>query len=132
MKQIFVFIFLIIQVQSVFAENNFHQVKSQMTNEEQDIYLKGEMDKTKYIVGGVLGTYPIGLGIGHAIQGRYSEKGWIFTAGELGAMAVSTISLVGCFGEIETNRNCNLTPFVIGVYGYLAFRILELFIDFRV
>lgn len=97
-----------------------------MSNEEQEIYLRGEMDKTKYIVGGILGTYPFGLGIGHAIQGRYAEKGWIFTAGEVGSLGVATASLVGCYSDTLTNHNCNLAPFVIGVYAYLGFRVWEI------
>ena len=40
------------------------------------------MSNAKYIGGGVVSIIP-GFGIGHAIQGRYSEKGWIFTTSEL-------------------------------------------------
>ena len=36
----------------------------------------------KYTAGGIVST-SIGFGLGHAIQGRYMQKGWIFTAGEL-------------------------------------------------
>ena len=35
-----------------------------------------------YIGGGFVGTF-VGFGIGHAIQGRYLKKGWIFTAGSI-------------------------------------------------
>ncbi|MCY4321651.1 MAG: hypothetical protein OXC37_04545 [Bdellovibrionaceae bacterium] len=45
-----------------------------------------------YVGGGFAGTF-IGFGIGHAIQGRYAERGWIFTAGGL-----STI--LGCSGAV--------------------------------
>ena len=41
-----------------------------------------EVSKTNYYAGGVLGVLP-GFGIGHAVQGRWMEKGWIFTAGEI-------------------------------------------------
>ena len=37
----------------------------------------------RYIAGGVTSIMP-GLGVGHAVQGRYMEKGWIFTLGQLG------------------------------------------------
>ena len=40
------------------------------------------ISKGKYIVGGVFG-FVLGFGIGHAIQGRYAERGWIFTLGNL-------------------------------------------------
>ena len=35
-----------------------------------------------YIGGGVASIIP-GFGIGHALQGRYWEKGWVFTVGNL-------------------------------------------------
>ena len=41
-----------------------------------------EVSETNYYLGGVLGVLP-GFGIGHAVQGRWKDKGWIFTAGEL-------------------------------------------------
>lgn len=36
------------------------------------------ISKERYIAGGVVGTL-LGFGIGHAIQGRYKEIGWVFT-----------------------------------------------------
>ena len=36
----------------------------------------------QYIAGGVVGIM-LGMGIGHAVQGRYSRTGWIFTVGQL-------------------------------------------------
>ena len=46
-----------------------------------------------YIAGGV--TSLIGFGIGHAIQGRYLEKGWIFTLLDVGIIAGAYASFVG-------------------------------------
>ena len=54
-----------------------------LTEKDQEILEIGEISQTRYIIGGILGTYPIGLGVGHAVQGRWSQMGWIFTAGEL-------------------------------------------------
>jgi hypothetical protein len=39
------------------------------------------MGTGRYVAGGV--TSLLGFGIGHAVQGRYAERGWIFTAGEV-------------------------------------------------
>ena len=36
----------------------------------------------RFIAGGVTGTV-LGLGIGHGVQGRWNEKGWIFLLGGL-------------------------------------------------
>lgn len=47
------------------------------------------ISRGQYIAGGVLGTIP-GFGIGHAIQGRYTEKGWIFTLSQLASLLASS------------------------------------------
>ena len=38
------------------------------------------ISQTQYIAGGLIGFFT-GFGIGHAIQGRYRDRGWIFTTG---------------------------------------------------
>lgn len=40
------------------------------------------ISKIQYFAGGILGIFP-GYGLGHAIQGRWMETGWIFTSTEL-------------------------------------------------
>jgi hypothetical protein len=52
-----------------------------LTGEEREILERGEISTTSHVAGGVAGTV-IGLGIGHAIQGRYWSRGLIFTVGE--------------------------------------------------
>ena len=49
----------------------------------------------RYIGGGVASIF-LGWGIGHAVQGRYSERGWIFTAGG----ALSAIGVIGLFSSL--------------------------------
>ena len=43
----------------------------------------------RYIGGGVAGTI-LGFGIGHAVQGRWMEKGWIYTALQPVTLVTST------------------------------------------
>lgn len=73
-------------------------------SEESSLSFKGEssydssmktISNGRYLGGGFLSIFP-GFGIGHAIQGRYMEKGWIFTVTELatiGGFILSVISL---------------------------------------
>ena len=69
---------------------------------EAAVSSKPEISTGKYITGGILGS-AIGFGIGHAVQGRYGSKGWIFTAGDTaGALFLST-GFVGCW----THKNDN-------------------------
>jgi hypothetical protein len=111
------------------------QKKGLSLTEKDKVTLEtGEISDTRYIIGGVLGTYPIGLGIGHAIQGRWSEKGWIFTSGELGSAAVFMIGALGCINnELDKGLNgkddchgINEAMIVTGVVGYIGFRIWEI------
>jgi hypothetical protein len=105
-----------------------------LTEQDKRILEIGEISDTRYIVGGILGTYPLGLGIGHAIQGRWSDKGWIFTAGELGAATVFMIGALGCVSDELNNglngkddcRGLNEAMVVTGLVGYIGFRIWEI------
>ena len=54
------------------------------------------IDQSRYIAGGVISILP-GFGIGHAIQGRWLEKGWVFTL-------VPTLSVVVGFGSKVFSR----------------------------
>ncbi|MGE0761708.1 MAG: hypothetical protein AB7N80_00375 [Bdellovibrionales bacterium] len=101
-----------------------------LTAEEQRTLSQGEISTAAHIIGGVIGTYP-GFGLGHAIQGRYSEKGWIFTVGELGSLAVLMAGLEDCvlvFSEDddeECDRKAGLVA--IGALGYMGFHLWEIF-----
>lgn len=105
-----------------------------LTEQDKRVLEIGEISDTRYIVGGILGTYPIGLGVGHAIQGRWSDKGWIFTAGELGAATVFVIGALGCVSdELNSGLNgkddckgLNEAMVVTGIVGYIGFRIWEI------
>ena len=52
-----------------------------------------------YIGGGVASIF-VGFGIGHAIQGRYGEKGWIFTVADLVAIGGYFTSVVFLAGDV--------------------------------
>jgi hypothetical protein len=82
---------------------------------------RGEYTTFELIGGGALGTF-FGLGVGHAVQGRYLERGWIFTAGELGSMGVTIAGVASC---ADLDRGCNLYLVAGGMVGMLAFRTWE-------
>ncbi len=100
-----------------------------LKQEEEKILSIGEISTPRYVIGGILGTYPIGLGIGHAIQGRWSEDGWIFTAGELGSASVLFFGLLGCVDQVFKRDNCSDVEnamIVTGLIGFVGFRIWEI------
>lgn len=101
-----------------------------LSEKDQEVLSIGHINDTKYIVGGILGTYPLGFGIGHVVQGRWSEQGWIFTAGEAASLGAALVGIAGCAGRgISGSDDCtDGQSFLIvgGVLGYIGFRIWEI------
>lgn len=48
------------------------------------LHAKTKVAPGQYYAGGAVSIF-VGFGIGHAIQGRYGEMGWIFTVTEIGS-----------------------------------------------
>lgn len=99
-----------------------------LSEKDQEVLSIGHINDTKYIVGGILGTYPLGFGIGHVVQGRWSEQGWIFTAGEAASISAIFIGVGGCHGQISSDgcSSANSTLIVAGLFGLVGFRIWEI------
>lgn len=91
---------------------------------------KLQVSTGKYITGGVLGS-TVGFGIGHAVQGRYSDKGWIFTAGE----AVGLTLLVAGANQCQKDKDndpvadkCSsnaASQVLLGFASFVGFHIWE-------
>ena len=99
-------------------------LKTEFHYNERDISSSGsnsmiEINREDYVTGGVLGTI-FGLGIGHAVQGRWSTRGWAYTLGGIGsywaminAMDSETCGYVddgyGTLEKVCTNANNSTT-----------------------
>ena len=105
-----------------------------LTQDELDIYRKGPIDQSTHVLGGLLGTF-IGFGSGHIMYGMYGQRGWIYTAGEVGSLTLMII------GASRYNNNCTVyyygqndcrdssagkTELVVGLTGWFLFRIAEI------
>ena len=96
----------------------------QSFSEEDDSFSNRERGKAisqgQYVVGGLAGIFP-GFGIGHAIQGRYAEKGWIFTVGSFSMFA-------GGFGAVFFGMGAGYdsnNPLLIGAaYVFLGVMVI--------
>ncbi len=105
---------------------------SQLDNDERRILRRGEISDGQYFTGAILGTWPLAFGLGHVIQGRYTEKGYIFTIGELLSVAAIVAGFGDCAGAVigtsidGKERSCNGGLFYIGVLGLVGFRIWEI------
>lgn len=62
------------------------------------LHAKTQVSSGQYYAGGAVGTI-IGYGIGHAIQGRYADMGWVFTLTEVGSVGI----VAGGFGWMLSN-----------------------------
>ena len=93
----------------------------------------------QYLGGGIASIIP-GWGIGHAVQGRYWEKGWIFTVGDLvfvGGYLTSvfllvddlqTAALKGDSRKVgsATKKFSGLSlAFLVGLIGFRAWEIID-------
>lgn len=84
----------------------------------------------KYITGGILAS-TVGFGIGHAVQGRYEDKGWIFTATEAASVVALSAGLASCKDEYDSygkkETKCSNNGLVILGFGALiGFHVWEL------
>lgn len=103
-----------------------HSNYQTLSDEDRKILSNGEISTTAYVVGGIIGTYPVGFGVGHAIQGRYTDKGWIFTVGELGSLVVAYAGAGDCFSSMIAGDKCNGGLLFLGAAGFVGFRIWEI------
>ena len=100
-----------------------------ISDEDKKIIEQGPISDGRYYGGAALGTY-IGFGVGHAIQGRYQDKGWIFTAGQVGSLFVAATGITKCLFDSDTykeDNSCSNTQLQIGVWGLIIFKGWEIF-----
>jgi hypothetical protein len=72
-----------------------------LSREDWKLLERKELSKARYVVGGIVASY-IGLGLGHTVQGRWLEKGWVFTLGESAGLAMTVVGL----SQVLTAADC--------------------------
>lgn len=95
-----------------------------LSEKDRKIIEMGEIKWGRYVLGGIVGTYPIGMGLGHVIQGRYRSRGWIFTVGELSSSFIIVVSAFSCLHGCLDSSGPGLVR-NIGLASYLSLRIWE-------
>jgi hypothetical protein len=101
-----------------------------LTAEEHELLLEGEISDGARVGGGIANFF-IGYGVGQAIQGRWSDTGWIFTLGEVASMAVFISGVFrtfdDCTNSIGENTDCDHSDgpplIILGALGAGVFRI---------
>ena len=98
-----------------------------LTAEEQELLRDGEISDVQHAAGVIAAVFG-GFGIGQAIEGRWSEKGYIFTLGE----GASTVMFV--YGFVKSFEDCidRFSPcpdnhggewLIAGLIGATVFRV---------
>jgi hypothetical protein len=101
-----------------FLENNA-EAKISPTS-ELSYHLNGHQHSLADYGGAWIGTF-MGFGIGHAIQGRYAESGWKWTAGEISAVALMVATQENCRTEMDNFTGkmvdrCDTNPWAIAAF----------------
>ena len=115
--------------QTIWAETGIDKITlNSLSEKDQNIIEMGEIGPGRYVLGGVVGSY-IGLGLGHAIQGRYSSRGWIYTVGEVTSAGLIVVGIFPCGlgsdSSASSASSASCLTFTIGMAGYIAFRAWE-------
>jgi hypothetical protein len=104
-----------------------------LTPEEHELLMDGEISSGAHIGGGVASLF-LGFGTGQAIQGRWSDTGWIFTLGEVASFTAMIAGLYrtfdDCVDEFENTSDCDHSDgpplIIVGAIGFTVFHIWEI------
>jgi hypothetical protein len=98
--KIFIILVCVFQIQLSWASPSFQTKNDYITlsPEELKVFNIGPLSDARYITGGTLGTV-IGFGMGHVVQGRWQDKGWIFSAGQSFSLVMAAGATVSCISD---------------------------------
>jgi hypothetical protein len=97
------------------------QLRLQLSEDEQELLASGEISTGAHIGGGVAALF-LGFGIGHAVQGRWGDRGWIFTLGEtasIGVMIYGVTRAASCVSD-ELGGGCGSSGLGLIAGGAIA------------
>jgi len=102
-----------------------------LTVDEQWLLERGYISDGETMGGGVVALL-FGWGLGHVVQGRWSQKGYIFTAGEGISGAVMVYAMVGLMGDCfegcsEQREDRYVTLLAASAIAAGVFRIWEIY-----
>ncbi|HUQ07062.1 MAG TPA: hypothetical protein VM261_31435 [Kofleriaceae bacterium] len=100
----------------------------QLTVDEQRLLARGIISPGEHF-GGALVSFFLGFGTGQAVQGRWTDIGWVFTVGEAASIAAIVIGVGNELEDCAFDEYCdddNDGLIAIGVIGIVGFRLWEI------
>ncbi len=102
----------------------------QLTLDEQYLLERGYISQGEHVGGAIVSLF-FGFGLGQAVQGRWSEKGYIFTLGEGASMGLFIWGMVEGFGACfegcsESREDRAVLLLGVGLVGLAVFRTWEI------
>lgn len=98
---------------------SYQPVAVQVTPDEHALLQRGEITDIAHVGGGMANVF-LGFGIGQAIQGRWSEKGWLFTLGSAASIAAIVVGVTQSF---EEGGDDVPALFIAGYLSFLVFHV---------
>ena len=95
-----------------------------LTDEERHLLEVGEISDGKHIGGGIA-AFAIGFGVGQAVQGRWSDTGYIFTLGEGASMVALFYGLGRALSCVDSDTTCNNDGGAWMLGGLLVYTVLH-------
>ena len=83
------------------------------------------LSQARYLGGGIAAAI-VGFGVGHAVQGRYKDKGWIFTAAEVVALGGYFTSVVLLAKDVVETKTINAGKGGLAVAFLVAFGAVKI------
>jgi len=103
-----------------------------LSDQDRELLARGEISDGQHLGGG-LASFFFGFGLGQAVQGRWSDTGWIFTLGEIGSIGLiiwGADRLVDdCYDSPScdnNNEDAGAPMLAVGVIGLVVFRAWEI------
>jgi hypothetical protein len=95
-----------------------------LTDEERELIARGEISEGERLGGAFVGIW-LGFGIGHAVQGRYGERGWLFTLTDLAGAGLVTAAVATCFqlsfgSDRPASADCGESGLFIAALAFLV------------
>lgn len=109
-----------------YPPQGYYQQQPQLTLDERELLADGEISSGQVVMGVVLNGW-LGFGLGQAVQGRWSDTGWIFTVGEPLALTIALSTAIGCDvdGVCNDRERTVILGSLLGFFGLRLWSIVD-------